>query len=90
MLAVACLISDLANQQHKWNLGLGDLVCWHALSSPHLPRTDHMLVVNIITDIIIICLLITMISRLQMKLKDRISVAGIFALGFFVVVASST
>jgi hypothetical protein len=31
-----------------------------------------------------------MISRLQMKLKDKIGVAGIFALGFFVVIASST
>lgn len=30
-----------------------------------------------------------MVSRLQMKLKDKIGVAGIFALGFFVVIASS-
>jgi hypothetical protein len=46
--------------------------------------------VNIFTDVIIILLPITMVSRLQMKLKDKIGVAGIFALGFFVVIASST
>jgi hypothetical protein len=39
--------------------------------------------------VIIICLPITMVSRLQMKLKDKLGVAGIFALGFFVVIASS-
>jgi hypothetical protein len=31
-----------------------------------------------------------MVSRLQMKLKQKLGVAGIFALGFFVVIASST
>jgi hypothetical protein len=31
-----------------------------------------------------------MVSRLQMKLKDKIGVAGIFSLGFFVVISSST
>lgn len=46
--------------------------------------------VNIFTDVIIICLPITMVSRLQMKLKDKLGVAAIFALGFFVVIASST
>jgi hypothetical protein len=30
-----------------------------------------------------------MVSRLQMKLKQKIGVAAIFALGFFVVIASS-
>lgn len=30
-----------------------------------------------------------MVSRLQMKLKDKIGVGAIFALGFFVVIASS-
>ena len=44
--------------------------------------------VNIFTDVIIIALPITMVSRLQMKLKDKIGVAGIFALGFLVVIAS--
>jgi hypothetical protein len=38
----------------------------------------------------IICLPITMVSRLQMKLKDKLAVAGVFSLGFFVVIASST
>jgi hypothetical protein len=45
--------------------------------------------VNIFTDVIIICLPIVMISRLQMKLKQKLGVAGIFCLGFFVVIASS-
>jgi hypothetical protein len=31
-----------------------------------------------------------MVSRLQMKFKQKIGVAAIFALGFFVVIASST
>jgi hypothetical protein len=48
-----------------------------------------MLLVNIFTDVIIICLPITMIYRLQMKLRDKIAVGTIFALGFFVVIASS-
>jgi hypothetical protein len=49
-----------------------------------------LLAVNIFTDVIIICLPITMVSRLQMKLKDKIGVGAIFALGFFVVISSST
>jgi hypothetical protein len=49
-----------------------------------------LLPVNIFTDVIIICLPITMVSRLQMKLKDKLAVAGVFSLGFFVVIASST
>lgn len=53
---------------------------WHALNEP----------VNICTDVIIICLPITMVSRLQMKLKQKVGVGAIFALGFFVVIASST
>ncbi|KAF1948452.1 hypothetical protein CC80DRAFT_459252 [Byssothecium circinans] len=44
---------------------------------------------NIFSDVMIICLPITMVSRLQMKLKDKIGVASIFALGFLVVIASS-
>ncbi|OAK99622.1 hypothetical protein IQ06DRAFT_337084 [Phaeosphaeriaceae sp. SRC1lsM3a] len=43
---------------------------------------------NIFTDVIIICLPITMVSRLQMKLKDKLGVAAIFSLGFFVVISS--
>ncbi|KAF2830752.1 hypothetical protein CC86DRAFT_367438 [Ophiobolus disseminans] len=43
---------------------------------------------NIFTDVIIICLPITMVSRLQMKLKDKLGVAAIFALGFLVVISS--
>lgn len=44
--------------------------------------------VNIFTDVIIIALPITMVSRLQMKLKQKLGVAAIFALGFLVVIAS--
>ena len=51
-------------------------------------RLMFRIVVNIFTDVTIIALPITMVSRLQMKLKDKIGVAGIFALGFLVVIAS--
>ncbi|KAJ4305791.1 hypothetical protein N0V90_001323 [Kalmusia sp. IMI 367209] len=44
---------------------------------------------NIFSDAIIIGLPITMISRLQMKLKQKIAVGGIFALGFFVIISST-
>jgi hypothetical protein len=54
-----------------------------------LPSLTPPLLVNIFTDVIIICLPITMVSRLQMKLKDKIAVGTVFALGFFVVIASS-
>ncbi|KAH3934230.1 hypothetical protein HBH98_041040 [Parastagonospora nodorum] len=171
LLAVGCLIGDLAIQQHMWNLGLGDpskatpeqfkgimqmiipgstlyvsslwaikfaLVFFYkslaapgsrlviiynvALAglavtyliiffdimfqcyphdkrwsmdpnyqcSPKASEINYWITIffNIFTDVIIICLPITMVSRLQMKLKDKIGVAGIFALGFFVVIAS--
>lgn len=171
VLAVGCLIGDLAIQQHMWNLGLGDMskvtpenfkgimqmiipgstlyvsslwaikfalvffykglaaqgsrlilvynvalaglattyliIFFHIMFQcyPHDKRWSHdpnyqcspkaseinywiTIFFNIFTDVIIICLPITMVSRLQMKLKDKIGVAGIFALGFFVVIAS--
>ncbi|CAD0027527.1 unnamed protein product [Aureobasidium pullulans] len=44
---------------------------------------------NIFSDLIIICLPITMVMKLQMKLKQRLAVAFIFALGGFVLIASS-
>ncbi|TIA18485.1 hypothetical protein D6C81_05069 [Aureobasidium pullulans] len=43
---------------------------------------------NIFSDLIIICLPITMVMKLQMKLKQRLAVAFIFALGGFVLIAS--
>jgi hypothetical protein len=33
---------------------------------------------------------ITMVSRLQMKLKQKLGVAAVFALGLFVIISSST
>ena len=52
--------------------------------------TDVPVPVNIFSDFAIICLPITMVSRLQMKLKQKIAVGGVFALGFFVIISSST
>ncbi|KAF5657701.1 integral membrane protein PTH11 [Fusarium heterosporum] len=46
------------------------------------------IVLNIGTDVFTICLPIYMVLQLQMKLKQKIGVAAIFALGFLVVVAS--
>ncbi|KAF7554311.1 hypothetical protein G7Z17_g3015 [Cylindrodendrum hubeiense] len=43
---------------------------------------------NICSDVIIISLPITMVLKLQMKLKQKLGVMAIFALGFFVVIAS--
>ncbi|KAH0378992.1 hypothetical protein KCU92_g8403, partial [Aureobasidium melanogenum] len=43
---------------------------------------------NIFSDVTIICLPITMVMKLQMKLKQRLAVAFIFALGGFVLIAS--
>ncbi|RGP78347.1 hypothetical protein FLONG3_3483 [Fusarium longipes] len=43
---------------------------------------------NIGTDVIIISLPISMVLQLQMKTKQKIGVAAIFALGFLVVIAS--
>ncbi|KAG8408352.1 hypothetical protein J3459_017893 [Metarhizium acridum] len=43
---------------------------------------------NIVTDVIIISLPISMVLKLQMKLKLKLGVIAIFALGFFVVIAS--
>jgi hypothetical protein len=45
---------------------------------------------NIGTDIAIISLPISMVMQLQMKTKQKFGVAAIFALGFLVVIASST
>ncbi|KAH7397173.1 hypothetical protein BKA66DRAFT_508960 [Pyrenochaeta sp. MPI-SDFR-AT-0127] len=58
--------------------------------SPKAAEINYWITIffNIFTDVIIILLPITMVSRLQMKLKDKIGVAAIFALGFFVVIAS--
>ncbi|KAM0193822.1 hypothetical protein ACHAPI_007478 [Fusarium lateritium] len=46
------------------------------------------ILLNIGTDVFTICLPIYMVLQLQMKLKQKIGVAAIFALGFLVVVAS--
>lgn len=46
--------------------------------------------VNITTDVLIICLPISMVMKLKLPLKQKFGVAGIFALGFVVVIASST
>lgn len=43
---------------------------------------------NIISDAIIICLPISMVMNLQMKLKQKLGVATVFALGIFVIIAS--
>lgn len=43
---------------------------------------------NIISDAIIISLPITMVMRLQMKLKQKLGVAAIFSLGGFVIISS--
>ncbi|OJD32994.1 uncharacterized protein BKCO1_3400098 [Diplodia corticola] len=43
---------------------------------------------NITTDILIICLPISMVMKLIMPLKQKLGVASIFALGFVVVIAS--
>lgn len=55
-----------------------------------ITSTDNIRAVNIFSDAIIIALPITMVSRLQMKLKQKLAVAGVFALGFFVIISSST
>ncbi|KAM5347794.1 hypothetical protein ACJ41O_007618 [Fusarium nematophilum] len=46
------------------------------------------IILNISTDVAIISLPISMVLKLQMKLKQKLGVAAIFALGFFVVIAS--
>ncbi|KAI5263173.1 hypothetical protein E4T47_09089 [Aureobasidium subglaciale] len=172
ILAAACLIGDLAIQQHMWNLGLGDMAnasqedfvgimkmivpgsvlyvsslwcikfalvifykklaapgskmqiaynfalaglavtftaiffdilfqCYpydkrwsHDPSyqcSPKASRINYWITIlfNIFSDLIIICLPITMVMKLQLKLKQRLAVAFIFALGGFVIIASS-
>ncbi|PVI00359.1 hypothetical protein DM02DRAFT_655563 [Periconia macrospinosa] len=43
---------------------------------------------NIFSDAIIMILPIAMVSRLQMKLKQKLGVASMFALGFFVIISS--
>ncbi|KAH7175872.1 hypothetical protein EDB81DRAFT_771294 [Dactylonectria macrodidyma] len=46
------------------------------------------ILMNIISDVIIISLPISMVLKLQMKMKQKLGVMAIFALGFFVVIAS--
>lgn len=53
-------------------------------------RSTDAFPVNMFSDVIIICLPVTMVMRLQMKLKQRLGVATIFLLGFFVIISSST
>jgi hypothetical protein len=59
--------------------------------SPKASRINYWITIlfNIFSDFIIICLPITMVMKLQMKLKQRLAVAFIFALGGFVLIASS-
>ncbi|KAJ4256882.1 hypothetical protein NW762_008978 [Fusarium torreyae] len=59
--ATACLIGDLAIQQHMWNLGMADIGQASAEN---------------------------FVQIMKMKLKQKIGVTAIFALGFFVVIAS--
>lgn len=42
-----------------------------------------------ISDAIIISLPIAMVMKLQMKIKQKLGVAAIFALGIFVIISSS-
>ncbi|KAF4956394.1 hypothetical protein FSARC_11596 [Fusarium sarcochroum] len=169
--ATACLIGDLAIQQHMWNLGMADIgnagpenfvqimkmivpgsilyvsslwsikialvlfykrlaapgtklqviynvtlgllvILWTTIffhiifqCFPHDKRWSHdpeyqcdpknadinywlTIISNIGTDVVIISLPISMVLQLQMKLKQKIGVTAIFALGFFVVIAS--
>ncbi|KAH8679438.1 hypothetical protein BGZ61DRAFT_457160 [Ilyonectria robusta] len=46
------------------------------------------ILLNIFSDVIIISLPISMVLNLQMKFKQKLGVTAIFALGFFVVIAS--
>ncbi|KAI1261628.1 hypothetical protein F5Y18DRAFT_440267 [Xylariaceae sp. FL1019] len=46
------------------------------------------ILLNIFTDVLIICLPISMVLKLQMKRKQKLGVVATFALGFFVVIAS--
>lgn len=50
---------------------------------------DSCCPVNITTDVLIICLPISMVMKLTMPLKQKLGVASIFGLGFVVVIASS-
>ncbi|KAH7364734.1 hypothetical protein BKA65DRAFT_143859 [Rhexocercosporidium sp. MPI-PUGE-AT-0058] len=43
---------------------------------------------NIFSDVVIIALPISMVAKLQMPLKQKLGVGAMFALGFFVVIAS--
>ncbi|KAJ4373478.1 hypothetical protein N0V86_007618 [Didymella sp. IMI 355093] len=46
------------------------------------------IIFNIVSDAIIISLPIAMVMRLQMKLKQKLGVAAVFALGVFVIISS--
>ncbi|EFY93681.1 hypothetical protein MAC_00172 [Metarhizium acridum CQMa 102] len=63
----------------------------HDKCDPRQEDINYWLTVlfNIVTDVIIISLPISMVLKLQMKLKLKLGVIAIFALGFFVVIASS-
>ncbi|KXJ89124.1 hypothetical protein Micbo1qcDRAFT_196972 [Microdochium bolleyi] len=58
--------------------------------NPRQSEINYWLTVllNIFTDVVIICLPVAMVMNLQMKLKQKLGVAAIFALGVFVVIAS--
>ncbi|KAF3039020.1 hypothetical protein E8E12_007244 [Didymella heteroderae] len=171
VLALLCLIGDLAIQQHMWNLGLGNMAAvtpenlkgimqmivpgsvlyvaslwavkfalvlfykrlavpgsrlvtvynvalgglavtfliiffdilfqcypydkrWSAdpayQCDPKAATANYWITIlfNIISDAIIISLPITMVMRLQMKLKQKLGVAAVFALGVFVIISS--
>ncbi|CAJ2507095.1 Uu.00g082810.m01.CDS01 [Anthostomella pinea] len=58
--------------------------------NPKAAETNYWItiILNIFSDVFIICLPISMVLKLQMKRKQKLGVMGIFALGFFVVIAS--
>ncbi|KAF9738974.1 hypothetical protein PMIN06_007761 [Paraphaeosphaeria minitans] len=62
----------------------------HYQCDPNAAQVNYWITIlfNIFSDTIIIVLPITMVSRLQMKLKQKLGVAGVFALGSFVVISS--
>ncbi|CAI6321634.1 unnamed protein product [Periconia digitata] len=171
LLALGCLVGDLAIQQHMWNLGLGDMsqvtpenfksimqmivpgsilyvsslwaikfalvifykrlsaagsrlsmiynvalgglaamflvIFFHILfqcypydkrwstdpdyqCDPKAAQINYWITIffNIGSDVVIMALPIAMVSRLQMKIKQKIGVASMFALGLFVIIAS--
>ncbi|KAH9906196.1 hypothetical protein F4778DRAFT_636139 [Xylariomycetidae sp. FL2044] len=57
---------------------------------PSASETNYWITIllNIFSDVLIICLPISMVLKLQMRPKQKLGVIGIFALGFFVVISS--